>query len=454
MNSDRSSIRAFPYFLRSAALGAVFALCLYPVWGLEGRWFVIVIVAIALVSISMIFAGRFSGFLFILLLFCVPLAGFAKWIVFDDYPEDVRLASLTTGTLGIGLTDFLIAGLYGAWAFRIFLLREEPLPRLEKVDAWVALLALSYVLSLWGADLRLGILAIAYLLRYILVYFYVSRHFKRRHVRWFVGAIAFAIVVESVIGILQYGQVVPPGLILDKGAGSDRLELHYDVSGVEEGVIRATGTTYDSHALGTYLAMLVPFFLVFLYDSAWSVRLRLASGALLLVGFVGLVLTYSRSAWLSFAISLGVPVLVLIAWRERYVLTSAICVAVAGLITAPWVFFRVFARFFEADPAGLAARFDQYPTAWAIWRDHFLFGSGAGSYMVMLYQQNFNWAEALPVHNVLLFIGAELGFFGVVAYYGLIVVVLRRLWRLVRLRHEPDYRLALAAFAGLSQPYK
>ncbi|MBL0167318.1 MAG: O-antigen ligase family protein [Propionivibrio sp.] len=449
MKGVDNSGRAFPRYLLTGVLGAMFALCLYPVWDLEGRWFVIAIVGIALVSISMVFAGRFSNFLLIVLLFCVPLAGFAKWLFLDDYSDFIKTAAPLSGALSLGLFEFLIVGLYFAWAFRIFVLREEPMPRLEKIDAPVAVLVVSSAVSLWGAaEQPLGIFSLGHLLKHAMIYFYVSRNFKRTHLPWFMASIAFAILVEAIIGILQYGQILPPGLMRDKGAGSDRLEQLYDVTGIED-ISRAHGTTYDSHALGIYLSMLMHFALVFLYKSALPARMRLGSGLLLLLGFAGLVASYSRSAWLSFAISAGFTVLVLIAWRERYALMSTIFVVAVGLITAPWVFAKLFARLFEADSDALLGRFDQYTVAWTMWRENFLFGVGAGNYNMQLEHYNMNWAIEGPVHNVILLIGSETGLFGVIAFYGLITVVLYNLWRLIRLRHEPDCRFALAAFGGL-----
>ncbi len=438
-----------PAVLLAAAFGAVFAAALYPVWGLEGRWFVIVLVAIGLVSVSMMFAGRFSDFLLVVLLFCVPLAGFTKWLGLEAYPEDVRLAMPISGTLGLGITDFLVAGMYLAWGWRIFVMREERLPRLERLDGWVGLLLLASALSLWGSqDLRLGVFAFEHLVKHALVYFYVSRHLRRDHLPWLAAAIAAAILLEGVLGVLQYREILPPGLILDKGAGSERLEYQYLVPGIED-VNRATGTTYDSHSLGIYLAMLLPYAVAFLYRQALPARVRLGWGALLVLGTAALVFSYSRSAWLSFGIAALITVAVLVAWRDRHVAVSAAGMAFVAILSAPWVFARVFERFFTAPKGTLTVRFDQFPIAWDMWRDNFLFGSGAGNYMLELNQHNMNWAFDVPVHNVPLFIGAELGLFGVVVYYGLILAAMRRLWGAVRERDEPVSRFALAAFAGL-----
>lgn len=436
-------------YLLIVLLGGLFALSLDALWDLEGRWFIVAIVAIGLVSVSMMFAGKFSDFLFIVLLFSVPLAGFAKWSFLDEnLPQDVRDASLYTGTLGIGVIDFLIAGLYFAWTFRIFAMRRESLPRLDKIDTWVGLIVLANVLSQWGAQQPLAIFALEHQVKYVLIYFYISRHFRREHVPWLMASIGFAVLAEAVVGILQFLNVLPPGLILDKGAGGDRLEQQYEVPGLED-VSRATGTLYDSHALGTYLSMLVPFVLVFLYKHDLPARWRLLCAGLLVLALAALVVSYSRSAWLATVISGGVVVIVLMAWRERYVGPSIFVVVIVALITAPWGISRLFARFFEAGSDLLLVRFEQYPIAWAIWRDNFLFGAGAGNYMVRMAELNTDWSLQEPVHNVPLFIGAEIGLVGVVAYYGLVLFTLLRLLRIARRRSAPFSHLAVAALAGI-----
>lgn len=435
--------------LLAAALGAVFALGLVQVWKLEGRWFVIAVVGLALLALSMMVAGRFSELTFITLLFSVPLAGFAKWSFLDEdrFSQDVRDAALYTGTLGLGVVDLLLIGLYGAWAFRIFALRSEPLPRLGHIDFWVGLFLLANLLSQWGAVQPLAIFALEHQLKYVLLYFYVSRHFRRQHLPWFMASIAFALLVESVLGILQNLGVVPPGIILDKGAGSELLQQQYQVPGIEN-IQRSTGSLYDSHALGTYIGMLVPFLLMFVYQPRLALRWRLGCGALVLMGMAALVTTYSRSAWIATLLSGGVTVLVLQRWREPHVGKSLFVLAVLAVPAAPWVFSKLLARLFDAPIDLLLVRFEQFPIAWSIWREDFLFGAGAGNYMVRMDEMNTDWSLPEPVHNVALFIGAEMGLLGVVAYYGLVAVVFARLWAIGRLRHDPWSRVAVAAFAG------
>lgn len=436
--------------LAAAALGALFAAALYPVWSLEGRWFIVTLAGIVLTAGAMMVAGRFSDFALVLLLFSVSLAGLSKFTFLDEdrFSDIVRDASLYSGTLGVGIVDMLLLGLYGAWAFRIFVMRSEPLPRLEPLDFWVGLILLANALSQWGAVQPLGIFAFEHQLKHALVYFYVARHFKREHVPWLLASIGLIVVAESIVGVLQSRDILPPGLILDKGAG-DRLEQQYKVPGIED-ITRATGTLYDSHALGTYLAMQIPFLLVFIYKGDQPVRPRLAAAAAMAAAFAALVVTYSRSAWLGSVISTAITMAVLLAWRERHVGRSLLAAGVLGLLAGPFVAPRLFARLFDAPTDLLLVRFEQFPVAWSIWQENFLFGAGAGNYMVKVYEHNTDFRLFEPVHNVALYVGAEMGLLGVVAYYGLVAALFLRLASLARRRAEPWSRLAVASGAGIA----
>ena len=442
INHASGYFRAFPRFLLVGALGAVFAACIHPLWNLEGRWFVVTVLGIALVSISMMFAGRFSNALFILLLFCVPLAGFKKFFFLDDYVT-------WTTALGLGIVDFLVAGLYFAWLFRIFAMREAPMPRPQAADAWAALVVLSCLLSLPGSnEPRLVVFACQNLMLHVLVYFYVSRHFSPGHVPWLLAAIGFAILVESSLAVVQNQFGILVGLILDKGAGGENLETQYKVPGIED-VARGTGTTYDSHSLGVFMAMVAPFALVFLYSGRLSRAARAASGLLLLAALAGLAVSYSRSAWLCGAVALAFGLAVLLHWRERNILPSLALAGAACVAAGPWLFGKIFSRLIHAPSELLTARFEQFPVAMSIWGENILFGAGAGNYLGAVERHNLDWALDILVHNVPLYIAAEMGLFGVLAYYGLVAATLVRLWRVVRRREEPGSRLALAAVLAL-----
>jgi len=430
--------------------GVMFALCLYPILLMNGRWFYVIIAALLMLSISMLFISRFSEFIFIVFMFALPLAGFNKWLFIKHYSKVIFQAAPLSGAIGIGLIDFLIIGLYLTWFSRIFITREKVLPRFQKIDWLIVSFIGANLISLWGTpDVKLGLYAVVHLIKHVMIYFYVSRHFKLFHVPWFFAAVFFAIFFESVIGIMQSLTGMFRGLILDKGAGSDQLNYQYAVPGIE-GLSRSTGTSYDSHSLALYLCMLLPYPFVFSFYSQY-VRWpkRIVSGLFFIIGMLALITTYSRSGWLSAAISLSLAVIVFLKWREKYIVLSIVLMFLVLMIPAPWAIDRIYERFVSAPPEIMTARYDQFTVALNIWMDNPFFGFGIGNYLKALEIYNTNWSLNLPVHNVFLWVAADTGLLGVVTYYGIIIAALRRLWILIRKHRHPGCRIALAVFTGL-----
>jgi O-antigen ligase len=437
-------VRQVPRVLAISVLGALFAVGIAQLMTLEGRWFYVAIAGLVLLSMSMMLVGRFSDALLVLLLFCVPLAGLKKFFfLVEDHVT-------WTNALSIGIVDFIVAGLYFAWFFRILVARSEPMPRLQAADVWLGLVLLSFLLSWPGApEPGLVSFAVKDLCVHLLVCFYVSRHFRPALVPWLLAAIASAILIESALAVVQNQLGILVGLMLDRGAGGDLLDQQlYKVPGIED-VQRAAGTTYDSHALGIFMAMVAPFALVFFYASHLPRAARAAGCFLLLAALVGLAVSYSRSAWVVAVLALALGILVLFLWRERNIVWTLAVAGLAVLPAGPWLFNKIFNRLINAPPELLLGRFEQYPAAVSIWSENVPFGIGAGNYVAALQQHNRDWALDIVVHNVPLYIGAETGVFGLVAYYGLVAAAMLRLWRVVRRRDEPNSRLALAGLLAL-----
>jgi O-antigen ligase len=440
--------RRLQNLLRHAAvalLGALFAVFLYKVWSFEYRWFVVAIAGIAMVSIAFMLAPWFSDFLLLMLMLAIPLAGFVKWL-FVGFVDAEQLGNVAySGAMGLGLLDFLLAGLYMSWLGRIFVLREQPLPKLCMTDFWVALLICAYLLSIPGtSEPRLGFHAVANLLKYVLLYFYVSRNLQTRHVYWFLGAIVVAILMQAVLGGYQQqtGQLL--GIALDKGAGGEALEYQYEVPGMEN-QHRATGTAYDSHSLGLMMGMLLPIPFVMIFARWLPQKMRIVAAGVALLAAATLILSYSRSAWVATAVGLCLLIAILFfRWRETQVIPGIALGILVTVLVAPWMLESVIDRFANAPFEVLTTRFEQWEVAIDIWMHYPFFGYGVGNYMESLQHFNFGMAAELPVHNVFLWILAESGIFGAFAFYGLILHASLKLWLLARDSGHLIGRMALA----------
>jgi hypothetical protein len=393
---------------------------------------------------------RLDDFLLAAHLLFLPLASVQKWLFLDGYSDDVRNAAALSGAISVGITEILLVGMYAVWVLQIFVARTKPLPRLEKVDMLILLFILANALSIPNtADVNLSLYAMVHLIRHFLVYFYFSRRLEARHLPWLVAAFAFMIAAESLLGIFQYRTGMLKGLILDKGQGGEVLDYQYEVPGIED-LTRATGTSYDSHTFGLFLTMLLQFPLAILLSARETARwMRPAALMLFAVGAVAVFVSFSRSSWLTLAITSAAVWLVFLARRERYILMKTGVLALLALIPAPRAIGFILQRFAYEGHQNLTARYDQFPAAMEMWKDHIWTGQGIGSYMVVLQKYILPGTLDLPVHNVFLWLAADTGIFGAVTFFVMIAAAIWQLVLVARTRRDPVDLLAIGAAAAL-----
>ena len=450
--SLRSSMTPFLKYALIIAAGVLLAVILFYMGdSLSTRHLLAISIIVVFVSLSTIFLRFYPDFLLIAFFFSIPITGIVKSLFLKGaYPDDIIGILIYSGTVGIGPMDLVIFALYATWFLRIFVARNAPLPKFEKADLWVFLLIVSYVISMMGTpDPKLALFSIIFLLRFTAVYFYISRNLEMRHIEWIFMIIFALILVESLLGLFQYstGRVV--GLAIDRGSG-ERLDQQHTVPGIEHRN-RATGTLYESHTYGIFMVMLGQFAFVTMAAKFHGKVFRIIASILFMLAMLSVLVSFSRSAWLSCAIVLMVAWYVhIFIWRDRTIMTPTIIFGVILMVLSPWVISIVYERFASAGGELIMERFDQYPVAWDIWSDHFLFGYGVGNYMEALETYNVPGAAPLPVHNVFLWIGAESGLFGVIAFFGVFLAAMLRTWKIVRQQLNPRIaRISLAIFCGL-----
>jgi len=428
-------------FLAVVALGCVLSLALYQIWDLENRWIVVICLIVAAATVAMCLARSFSDYLLIGVLFSLPVASFSKWFYYED---------IYTGAFGIGLLDLLLGGLYVSWFYRVFVIRVQPPPRLTLLDGFIFWFILAYLLGTLGSrEAGLGLAATEYLVKYTMVYFYLSRHIEERHLPWLLAAFAFTVFLDASLGSYQFSTGRLLGLGLDRGAGTSQLDTQYHVPGTGS-YNRASGTSYDSHALGHLMSLIVTFPLVLCFMPGLRLMLRFGCAAVAAAALFTLVLTLSRSGYFSCAIGLTIGVgLIIVLWREpQAVVALAIAVMVAAVVT-PLIAKVAYDRIMNAPSELLTYRFSQYAVGWYVFTLHPLFGVGPGSWMQALKDYDFLGLEQLMIHNVIIQVMVEMGVFGLFAYLSIVGTAMLRLFRLARRRRDIAGRFALAGLVSL-----
>jgi O-antigen ligase len=221
--------------------------------------------------------------------------------------------------------------------------------------------------------------------------------------------LVLGLVFQTVIGTIQYllrGPIgLPAELALPAEAGGAAI-----VETLSGRILRAYGFAFHPNVLGgfllTGLLLLLPLVRRWQYRIAWWVIL------------LGLVLTFSRSAWLAALLTL-VPTAIWVGvrWRE---IREAILILLMGTTLICLVSVLVFAaplrtRFLltrmETEQASITTRLSMYEVGIDLVRQNRFFGIGPGMFALEVSQIETR-LNPEPVHNVPLLLMVELSVFG------------------------------------------
>jgi hypothetical protein len=230
------------------------------------------------------------------------------------------------------------------------------------------------------------------------------------------------------------------------------------------GMARAAGTLYNPNLLGMYLAMLLPV-AVWEFRRMVSALHRILAATCVLVLAVGLLLTFSRSAWLGATVGLVLALwprrtgwrsfLIATAWMAALGVVGGVAVHLAG--DARFPIGRLVAS--RALSIGDIQR-GTLSTRVHIWRDalplimaHPVAGTGPDSFGLAFPQyETQDWTPGGlldAAHAELLQVGATRGMVGVSAYTLLLALVARAAWRA---RRMPAGLALIGAWAAYQIP--
>ncbi len=210
---------------------------------------------------------------------------------------------------------------------------------------------------------------------------------------------------------------------------------------------RPVSTLGNANTLGAFLAVLLPLVLEAARGSKGIARALMAIYALLLGGL--LVLTYSRGAWIGAAAGVGVYMLLLVGqagwlaprrwWEFWFAQRVAVrmglgVTATALLVIAAVALFLVARSYLSPGGRSIDTRTWIYDTAWRVFSEQPLTGSGLFTFGTGLARYNGNPPHEphAHAHNVVLHVAAELGVIGLLALAISVVLVVRALLRNTR----------------------
>ena len=358
--------------------------------------------------------------------------------------EDAALGAL--GGLSISATTLALVGLYLSWLIHAFVNRNHAQRSAVTIN-WplVAYFGITLLSVFAAQDVSLGLFEVCLLLEACLVYFYIAGNVRTREdVLFILKFLLAACLLESVVMIILRFTGMPSTI------WGLPTHIHID-SDPKEGFMRIGGTVGSSNFAAAYLSISLTCAASVLFTNLGRLCKWLAV-AVLGLGSIALILTFSRGGWLALAVSL--TLLCLVAWRRRG-LSLKVPVAVLLLLGLLYVPFHslIGARLFGDDRGSAESRIPLMNLALRITEDHPLLGVGAnnftaamGPYLTSEFREGFLFA----VHNKYLLVLTETGIGGLIAFLAFFVGTVRQGWQCWNLRDPLLSPLALGFAAGIA----
>jgi putative inorganic carbon (hco3(-)) transporter len=348
--------------------------------------------------------------------------------------------------------DLVLGLVIAAWLAQGVIHRRIVLPRTPLNLPLLAFIGVLTV-SLVGAEsYREGLPELVKWLQVLLLYWCVAAILPQNRAGWLIAGLLLAGIGQALLGLVQFVTQSGPEAFVLLGR-----------------FMRAYGTFRQPNPYAGYLGLVAPF-AISLALWAWIGRasttlsfhrgeaaanqrqvriLRITLTAAAAVISLGLLLSWSRGAWLAFAVAVAVVILAHTRRAAPIVLLGvalAVVVAVVfglvDLLPASLVnrvselqqfVGLVNIRVVEVTDANFSVieRIAHWQAALAMWADHPWLGVGIGNFATAYPAYNLpRWYEPLGhAHNVYLNFGAEAGLLGFIAYLALWVACL---WQAVR----------------------
>jgi putative inorganic carbon (hco3(-)) transporter len=188
-----------------------------------------------------------------------------------------------------------------------------------------------------------------------------------------------------------------------------------------------------------------------LYATLRTRRARLVLAAAMAVMGLGVVVSFSRSGFVTFAAMLAYWTVRSVRQRGARVVAVLLPIVLVVAILLPRDYSARLATIsdIEADPTGSAAeRWQTMVFALHLIEEFPVFGVGIGNNVHISVARK---GPAMDAHNAYLKVGAELGILGMIAYVGLVMAALRSAHTAERLlRKRPEQRGLLALVRGVA----
>ena len=375
---------------------------------------------------------------------CVAVAIFNFWPLSESVSREIIPIY---GSYGLYLTDIPLLLLLTIGAIHAWRHRQEPRLKIQSTTKLVALAlilipVLGLVTAAWAINPQLAIYTtIRWALALGVFAVWQNKAFNTDRL---ITVFLIGLAIQAVIGILQVILKSPLGLPGEMALSIERPRAA--VLWLEGSAwLRAYGLTFHPNVLGGFLA--VGLILGLPRVNTWLGRITWWLMA------AGLVVSFSRSAWLASGLVL-IPLAVWLYWQKpdlrKSLLITFGATAGAGLISGGILLAPVLSRLdvFSSlsEYTSISGRGELMTLALQSIRQHPLTGIGAGNFPLLALNANTHDA-AHSVHHVALLLASEIGAIGALLWYGLWLMPLLTLGKTLR---GIDYRIIVLGAAWLA----
>jgi len=391
-------------------------------WGELAANSLVVAVLSPLLALS---AGWVPRLLLAIVILDIPL----QFQIHFFYRED-DAARGALGGLNFSVTTMALAGLYASWFLRAVANRTEARPPLHVSLPLTLYLAISALSMLVARDVALAFFELFLLLQLYLVYFYVANFVRTREdVLFVVSFLLVGCVLASlaIINIKLAGGYPP--IVWGRPWGLPTRVQFEDYGGGS--FMRIGGTIGSANNAGGYFSILLSLAASVLFTKLGRTHKWLAAVALGLGG-VALILTFSRGAWVAFAMSFS-AICFFFARRMRALSWKA---PAAGIVLLALLFLPFYGvvheRLFGDDRGSAQSRIPLMKLAFRIIVDNPLLGVGSNNFPVAMDRYiipELRGGFVYAVHNKYLLVWAETGTLGLLAYLTFLLGSLRKGWQ-------------------------
>lgn len=404
------------------AVGIVFLLAAQ----LDTKWFTAVLIGFLVLTASLSIADKKAYYL-ALLVFALPI-GVDLHLLFQRSQIHHSTSGFVVSIIHLPLTALCVI-----WARR-GLVEHIPCPMSTRgVMPLAAFVGVAIISILKGGNLLFGVFDLFALLGSIALFVYASSELRtKRELQIVLAALFTAVLVQGLIAIGQH--LTHSSLGLEFFGAYTRLEAQTGLTPLT----RVGGTVGHPNALARFFDLLLPLGIALLLSSirGWG---KLFLSVAVVIGGLGLVFTLSRGGLI--ATGMG-SIFILFLWsRRRAGLTRAICGSMLAMMflmaLALGTSNVVQKRFFRDDYKAAYGRVPLIRVALNMIRHHPFFGVGLNNYNEAAPRydttpQRITADWNAPVHNLFLYIAAQIGLLGLACYLLFLLTVFRALWPAIR----------------------